>query len=138
MACERVALGASSLASAVDQPENERPASRALKSSRFEEELNSMTLLEMELIQRLQEKQREQESAYGKLEQVLGIGGGGGGRGGRGGTAPSARGTPSPAMARKPSLASAPSPGPGAPRLKRPRTRLSGACSSSSHCHPMP
>ena len=37
-----------------------------------EEELNNMTILEMELIQRLQEKQREQESAYKKLEHVLG------------------------------------------------------------------
>lgn len=39
-----------------------------------EEELNSMTILEMELIQRLQSKQREQEKAYNKLEHVLGIG----------------------------------------------------------------
>ena len=42
-----------------------------------EVELNNMTMLEMELIQRLQERQKEQEKAYTKLEQVLGIGAGG-------------------------------------------------------------
>ncbi|QDZ25254.1 hypothetical protein HOP50_16g78000 [Chloropicon primus] len=46
-----------------------------------EQELNDMTMLEMELIQRLQEKQREQETAYTKLEQVLGIAQGGQGPG---------------------------------------------------------
>ena len=47
-----------------------------------EEELNNMTMLEMELIQRLQEKQREQEKAYQRLETVLGMPGGGGAAGG--------------------------------------------------------
>ena len=59
-----------------------------------EEELNNMTMLEMELIQRLQEKQREQEKAYQRLETVLGMPGGGGAAGGAQTPLASRRGSP--------------------------------------------
>ena len=84
-----------------------------------EEELNSMTMLEMELIQRLQDKQREQENAYTKLEQVLGIA-----QHTKAGSPQARKGAPPPVSA---ATSVAPSPMAPQARLKRPGTADSPA-----------